>query len=340
MNKKLISALGLAAFAAAGYAAVVAYSLLGRQFNNEQTAYLYILPGDDMATVEQKIRETARPSCMAGFGLVSRALGLADRLKTGRYEVAPDMNMLGLIRRVASHAQTPVNLVVPSVRTVGDMAGRLADKLMLDSADVMRVLTDSDACRRLGYTTQTVPALFVPNTYQVYWDVTADDLLSRLQRENAAFWTEEREQKARALGMTHDEVATLASIVDSETADNAEKPRVAGLYINRLRAGMPLQSDPTVIFAIGDFSIRRVMHRHTEYDSPYNTYKYAGLPPGPIRIPTIAGIDAVLDHEHHSYIYMCAKEDFSGTHNFAVSYGEHQQNARRYTQALNNRGIK
>ena len=340
MKKTLLSVLGVAAFIGAGYVAVAGYSLLGRQFSNQDTAYLYIYPGDDMSAVEQKIVEAAQPSCMVGFGMAARVLRLDEKLRPARYEIVPDMNMLELLHHIATHAHAPLNLVVPSVRTVGDMAGRLADKLMLDSASLACVLTDPKACERIGYNEYTVPALFIPNTYQVYWDVTVDDLLERMQRENAAFWTDEREQKARTLGMTHEEVITLASIVDAETANNAEKPRVAGLYINRLKAGMPLQSDPTVIFAVGDFSIRRVLHKHIETSSPYNTYKNTGLPPGPIRIPTVAGIDAVLGYEHHNYIYMCAREDFSGTHNFAATYAQHQQNARRYTRALNSRGIR
>lgn len=140
--------------------------------------------------------------------------------------------------------------------------------------------------------------------------------------------------------MTHREVMTLASIVDEETANKAEKPMVAGMYIKRLQVGMPLQADPTVKFAIGDFSLRRIWEKHLSVDSPYNTYKNTGLPPGPIRIPSVDGIDAVLNYVHHDYLYMCAKEDFSGTHNFARTYGEHLQNARRYAQALNHRGIK
>ena len=212
---------------------------------------------------------------------------------------------------------------------------------MLDSASLADILTDTAACAQLGYTRETVPALFIPNTYQVYWDISAEQLLERLQKENAAFWNaEQRTAKAKALGMSREEVVTLASIVDSETTNNPEKPRIAGLYLNRLKANMLLQSDPTVIFAVGDFTIRRVLRKHLDIDSPYNTYKYKGLPPGPIRIPSVVGIDAVLNHEAHNYLYMCAKEDFSGTHNFAATYAEHQQNARRYIRALDKRGIK
>jgi len=193
---------------------------------------------------------------------------------------------------------------------------------------------------RLGYDHQTFLGMFIPNTYEMYWDVSAENLVERLHKEHQTFWNEERKGKAQALGMNENQVATLASIVDSESAYNPEKPRIAGLYLNRMKKGMSLQSDPTVIFALGDFTIRRVLNKHLTIDSPYNTYKYKGLPPGPIRIPSIAGLDAVLNHEDNNYIYMCAKEDFSGSHNFAVTYSEHQANARRYVKALNERGIK
>ena len=216
---------------------------------------------------------------------------------------------------------------------------------MADSAAIMQALTDETVVKDLGYTNETLPCLFIPNTYEVYWDVKVNDLLRRLKKENEVFWNEERRHKLAEVGsyageeMTIEKVVTLASIVDSETANNSEKPAIAALYMNRLRIGMPLQSDPTVKFALQDFALRRILHKHLEVDSPYNTYKNKGLPPGPICVPSIAGIDAVLNHANHEYIYMCAKEDFSGTHNFAVGYAEHQRNAARSAAALNKRNI-
>jgi UPF0755 protein len=340
MKRMVLKTVGAMAFVGAGIGASMAYVLLGHPFRNAEPAYLYVYPDDKLEQVEGRLRDIANPSCMWGLTLSDKIFGLSDKLRTGRYEVTSDMNMLALVRRLKNHAQAPVNLVVPSVRTVQDMAGRLGGKLMVDSAALADILTDSVACAKLGYTTATVPALFIPNTYQVYWDISIEDFLKRLVKENQTFWTDDRQAKSKALGMSREEVVTLASIVDSETANNLEKPRIAGLYLNRIRVGMPLQSDPTVVFAVGDFSLRRILRKHLMVDSPYNTYIYKGLPPGPIRIPSVAGIDAVLNHETHSYLYMCAKEDFSGTHNFATSYAEHQQNARRYAKALDARGIK
>ena len=219
------------------------------------------------------------------------------------------------------------------------LAARVARQLMIDSVTLATHLNNPDTWKSLGYTRETFPALFIPDTYEVYWETSAQSFVDRMAKVNHDFWNGKRTNKAKQIGLTPIEVVTLASIVDSETANNAEKSRIAGLYINRLNRGMLLQSDPTVIYAVGDFSIRRVLNIHLQTQSPYNTYIVHGLPPGPIRIPSIAGIDAVLNYERHNYIYMCAKEDFSGTHNFATTYAEHMQNARKYINALTKRNI-
>ena len=185
-----------------------------------------------------------------------------------------------------------------------------------------------------------MPALFIPNTYEAYWNTDAEAFIQRMKKEYERFWTQERKDKAQACGLTPVEVSTLASIVEEETANGPEKPMVAGLYIKRLNKGMLLQADPTVKFGLQEFGLKRILFKHLEVDSPYNTYKHAGLPPGPIRIPSIQGLESVLNYTQHHYIYMCAKEDFSGTHNFAVTAAQHQANARRYQQALNRRKIK
>lgn len=211
---------------------------------------------------------------------------------------------------------------------------------MTDSSNLARLLMDSTYCAQIGYSTETLPCLFIPNTYEVYWTMTPEAFVKRMQKEHDRFWNEERKAKAQSIGLTPEEVATLASIVEEETANNAEKPMVAGLYINRLHADMPLQADPTVKFALQDFGLRRILHTHLETDSPYNTYKHTGLPPGPIRIPSIQGIESVLNYTRHNYLYMCAKEDFSGTHNFAATFSQHLANARKYQQELNRRKIK
>ena len=298
--------------------------------------YLYLRPADTPDSVRTRLSDLGIRT--TGFSLLNRLLGY--KVRSGRYAVRPGENLLTLFRRLRNGQQEPLNLTIPSVRTLDRLAGYLGERLMVDSAAFVTAFCDSARCAALGYTRETLPALFIPNTYQVYWDTSLDDFLARMKRENETFWTQNRNQKAKAMGMSHEEVVTLASIVDEETANNGEKPMIAGMYLKRLSIGMPLQADPTVKFAVGDFALRRIRGEHLKVESPYNTYRNTGLPPGPIRIPSVAGIDAVLNHVQHDYLYMCAKEDFSGTHNFARTYAEHQQNARRYIRALNERGIK
>ena len=240
-----------------------------------------------------------------------------------------------------------MNLTVPSVRTIDKLSAELSKKLMLDSLEIRKALTDEATCEKYGYDTATIACMFIPNTYDIYWNVSVSKLLDRMKKESDKFWNFERTQKAKAMKLTQVEVITLASIVDEETANNAEKPMIAGMYYNRLMLrnaeypeGMPLQADPTIKFAWKQFGLKRIYNNLLSIKSPYNTYKNPGLPPGPIRIPSVAGIDAVLNHVKHEYIYMCAKEDFSGTHNFARTYQEHLQNAAKYSKALNERGIK
>lgn len=305
-----------------------------------KTEYVYIDSDDTQDSVFSKIHPIANAIPMSGFSTLARHSGYADHIRTGRYAIHPGEGALMVFRHLKNGQQTPVSLTIPEVRTIDRLAGALARKLMLDSANVAIHLSDSAYCARWGYDTATVAALFVPNTYDIYWNVGLDRLMERMEKENQKFWNDERRGKAEAMGMTPVEVATMASIIDEETANNAEKPMIAGMYYNRLKAGMPLQADPTIKFALKDFALRRIYHKLLYIDSPYNTYRYEGLPPGPIKIASIAGIDAVLNHVEHDYLYMCAKEDFSGTHNFARTYQEHLQNAARYTKALNERGIK
>jgi len=320
--------------------AITTYFLFGPTLRNTQTSYVFIDPDDDIDSVCSKLNESVNPRTLSGFRMLAKLKDYDQHIRTGRYAIAPSTSVVGLFRKLRNHDQEPLNLVIPTTRTVPQLCGKLAEKLMADSLALLEALTDSARCAELGLSKETLPALIIPNTYEVYWDISPENFVSRMAKEHDRFWTDERKAAAQALGMTPEQVTTLASIVDSESNYTPEKPTIAGLYLNRLHKGIPLQSDPTVIFAIGDFSMRRVLNRDLAYDSPYNTYKYAGLPPGPIRIASIAGIDAALHPDKHNYLYMCAKEDFSGSHNFAVTYNEHQQNARRYVNALNQRGIR
>lgn len=334
----LIAVLAVASLAIAAVL-WMASSLLRPNFDLTESAYVYVRPSTTEADLLQQLSTDARARSLAGWKLLRKLTDFHPR--AGRYAIQPDDNLIAVFRRLRNGQQAPVRLTIPSVRRLSRLAGTLSEKLMLDSTEVAEAFADSTFAASYGYTTATLPALFIPNTYEVYWTITLDALMQRMQRENDSFWKSDgRDEAAQRLGMSHNEVITLASIVDEETNATSEKPRVAGLYLNRLRLGMPLQADPTVKFAIGDDTLRRILGSHLRIANPYNTYLNTGLPPGPIRIASISGIDAVLKAERHDYLYFCAKEDFSGTHNFARTFAEHQQNARRYQRALNERGIK
>ena len=301
---------------------------------------VYIDEDDNIDSVYAKLDNVASRHAMSGFKTLVRHSSYENHIRSGRYEIEDGNSAFTVFRKLKNGLQSSVRLTVPTVRTADRLAGVLAKKLMADSATIYKALTDPATCAKYGYTPETMLCMFIPNTYEVYWNTPVNKFLDKMNAESKKFWNSERRQKAEAMGFTEEEVITLASIVDEETANDAEKPMVAGMYYNRLKANMPLQADPTIKFAMKDFDIRRIYHNMLNVNSPYNTYRNTGLPPGPIRIPTVAGIDAVLNHAHHNYLYMCAKEDFSGTHNFAETYEEHLENAAKYSDALNKRGIK
>lgn len=307
-----------------------------------ETVYIYVYPTDNAQSIKHKISSAldAEQASLPGFDALMKYYHYDEHIKPGYYAIRPGDSMRTLCLRLLSGNQSPIRLIVPSVRTLDRLASAVSKQLMTDSATIMSTLTDVHLIDSLGYTPASFPALFIPNTYEVYWTMTAEQFVSRMVKEHGRYWNASRMAKAKAQGLTPNEVITLASIVDEETNKDDEKPLVAGLYLNRLHRGMLLQADPTVKFAMGDFELRRILFAHLEVDSPYNTYKYAGLPPGPIRIPSMAAIESVLNPAQHKYLYMCAKEDFSGYHNFATTLSQHNANARRYQQALNKRGIK
>lgn len=261
-------------------------------------------------------------------------------IRTGRYVLPARMGNAFLIRKFRNGQQDPINLSFARIRTQGQLAARLSAQLMLDSTAVASRLADPTYMERFGLDVPNAVTLFLPNTYEMYWNIDPDDLFLRMHREYKAFWNEERLAKASALGFTPQQIATIASIVEEETNKDVDKPIIAGLYMNRLRLGMPLQACPTVKFALQDFSLRRILNRHLEVDSPYNTYKNPGLPPGPIRIPTAKTMDYVLNPVKSNYLFMCASTAFDGTHHFSTNYGQHAAYAREYQRALNARGIK
>ena len=299
-------------------------------------AYLLEIPSNSVyKNVVDKLYEERVINDALSFSFVAKILGYQEAVKPGLYQIEPKMNNLQLVRMLRSGQQTPVRVTFNTVRTQEELAEKISVNLEVSKEQVLELLQDSVYIRKFGFEEETVMSLFIPNTYEFWWDTSAEELFERMHKEYQSFWTEARSQKAQDLGLSKEEVSTLASIVQAESQKSDERPKIAGVYLNRLRIGMPLQADPTLVFAAGDFSIKRLTAKQMAIDSPYNTYKYAGLPPGPINLPDINSLDAVLNFEKHSYLYFCAKEDFSGYHSFAVGYDEHLSNARRYQRALN-----
>lgn len=269
------------------------------------------------------------------FLRAARFLKLKDNFRPGLYRLKPGTGNKALVRMLSRGWQQPVRLVIPGYyRSLDRFAEFLGEQLEAGSQDFLAVFNDAGKAENYGFRPETFIGMFIPNTYEVWWTVTPDEFLERMHKEYENFWKGDRDAKALAIGLTRQEVSTLASIVIEESKYEPELPRIAGVYMNRLHRDMPLQADPTVLFAVGDPSIKRVLNRHLEVDSPYNTYKYAGLPPGPITMPPVVAIDAVLNYERHDYLYFCAKDTFDGQHVFAKTLSAHNENARRYQRAL------
>lgn len=340
MIKKILSAITILTCIAVAVIGYAYYLIKSPLVSIDETAYIYIYPHDTSESIIEKVKAAVPSTNILGFKILAKHNNLDRQKRTGRYAIQSNDNMHTIYRRIVSNQQTPVMVTVPSTRTIEQLVSAVSKQLMMDSASLSRFTTSPIYYNKIGYSTETLPCLFLPNTYELYWDISPERFMIRMMKEHRNFWNEERKAKAKAIGLTTDEVSTLASIVDEETNNNAEKPIVAGLYINRLRQDIPLQADPTIKFALGDFTRKRILNTDLETESPYNTYKKAGLPPGPIRIPTLQGIESVLNYAKHKYLYMCAKEDFSGTHNFATNLAQHNANAKRYQNALNKLKIK
>ena len=301
--------------------------------------YLYIPSGSQVEDVYQRIREKGLIEDQESFEWLAEKKNYPSHLHPGKYKISEGMSNNALINLLRAGRQEPVDLIFNNIRTMPQLAGIVSHQIEADSATLITLLRDKNYLEQFDMDPQTAPAMFIPNTYEFWWDTSAKGFIQRMHKEYQDFWEGEKIEKARQLDMTPVEVTTLASIVDEETIHDAEMPDIAGVYINRLERGMRLQADPTIKYAIGDFSINRVLTKHLQIDSPYNTYKNAGLPPGPISIPSIAAIQGVLNYTHHEYLYFAAKPDFSGYHNFSKTHRQHINNARRYQQALNRKDI-
>ncbi|QDA59262.1 endolytic transglycosylase MltG [Hymenobacter jejuensis] len=305
-----------------------------------QPTYVLIRRGQPYKAVLDSINATGVIVDRLSFAFVAKLMKYDRLVKPGRYELKDGYTNRQLVSDLRAGRQSPLKLTFQNIRLREDLAKKLSTAIDSRPHQFDSLLSSPSYTRGLGFDTTTILSMFIPNTYELYWNTSADNLMHRMKKEYEKFWTPARDAKAKALGLNRQQVSTLASIVEAEQQQHAdERPRVAGVYLNRLKRGMLLQADPTVIYANRDFTIKRVLNVHLAKDSPYNTYKYKGLPPGPINLPSIASIDAVLNPEQHNYLYFCAKEDFSGYHAFATNEAAHLVNARRYQAALNRMAI-
>ncbi|MDR1172138.1 MAG: endolytic transglycosylase MltG [Bacteroidales bacterium] len=297
--------------------------------------FLYIPSNSTFNDVCSLLREGGLHD-VESFRWVAGKMHYPDRVKAGRYRLTDGMSNLELVRMLRAGRQIPVKVIFNNIRLNTQLAGAVASSIEADSAGIMALLTDSAYfAEHFKLAPQSVLSLFIPNTYEFFWNTSAKGFVERMSKEYDRFWTENRRQKAFEAGLTPLQVSILASIIEEETQMSSEKPVMAGVYINRLNRGMLLQADPTIRYAVGDFTIKRVLNRHKEIQSPYNTYQNTGLPPGPICIPSIASIDAVLNYVRHDYLFFCAKDDLSGYHNFARTLEQHNKYAQAYQKALN-----
>ena len=307
--------------------------------NQFEQGYLYIPTGSNLDDVVAIIKAQHILNNTESFKWVASKMNFKN-IKPGKYKITKGLSNIELVRLLRSGKQEPIKLTFQNIRLKTDFAGYIGKNFEIDSLAFLNMLDSIDLVRQYGFDEETIFCMFIPNTYELYWNTSKEKFFERMQKEYVKFWNTERLAQAKAIGLSPVQVSILASIVDQEALLNREMIRIAGVYMNRLNRGIKLEADPTVIFANGDFTVKRVLYKLLQKDSPYNTYKYNGLPPGPICMPSVAAIDAVLHFEKHNYIYFCAKEDFSGLHNFASNVTEHQMNARKFQQALNNRGIK
>jgi len=317
------------------------YSVYSKVFdsNVKKSGLLYIPTGSGFQQVVDSLRSGGFLKNHSSFEWVSSKKKYQQKVLPGAYTIKSGWSNNELLNLLRSGNQTPVRVTFNNIRFREELAARLAHYLEPDSAAFLTVLNNDKIASGFGLTRETFPMLIIPNTYQLYWNTTPSKFIERMKWEYDRFWNESRKKKAAELSLSPLQVVTIASIIQEETNKNEEKPRMAGVYINRVKRGWLLQADPTVKYALGNFLIKRVLTEYLSINSPYNTYKYAGLPPGPINFPDTSTVDAVLNAETHNYMYFCAKEDFSGYHNFAQSLAEHNRNAIRYQNALNNNKI-
>ena len=326
----LLFSILLSSFAFYGYQILYSPNILVEK----EGRYLVIEQGETFKSLQDKLYDNHYVNDLVSFSFLARLMDYDQAIKPGRYALDKNMTNLQAIRLLRAGKQEPVNITFNNVRLISDLPEKITTNIMITPAQFNTALLKFIDENKYGFDEQNIISMFIPNTYEVYFNISAEGLIERMYAEYEKFWNEKRLAKAKKMDLTPKEVSILASIVQAESIKKEESPIIAGLYYNRLEKGIALQADPTLVFAAGDFTIKRVLNEHKEIESPYNTYKYAGLPPGPINMPTIHSLNSVLDYKDHNYLYMCAKEDFSGYHNFASTLREHLNNARKYQRQL------
>lgn len=334
---KILAILAVIIMIAAGFAW---YLYKGNATGIAQTTYIRLSEKDDVNSISDKLETECGLKFPLVFKWVAGKMNLSRWIKKGRYEVKPGMTLVEVVRVFREGKSKTVNLVIRALTNMEMLAGNCGSRLEADSADYSAILQDTVFLSSLGFNRETVYALPLPDTYNIYWHTEPDELLLRLKEEYNKFWNTERNAKADSIGLSPLEVSILASIVSKETNKTDEMPMVAGMYLNRLKTGMALQADPTIKFALKEPGLKRIYKIHLEVASPYNTYLNKGLPPGPICVASKQAIEAVLNKTQHNFLFMCAKDDFSGYHTFATTYDEHLKNARKYQLALDRNGVK
>ena len=302
--------------------------------NHDHEIELFIAEGSSFDDVVSLLKEQNALKNYHIFDIVAGVLKYkSNKIPSGRYVLNSPMSTFSIVRKLRSGDQTPLNITFNNLRTINDLAGKLGSRLFIDSSLIMEKINNDSFLTSIGYNRENILSLFIPNTYQMFWNISVDKLFDRMKNEHDKFWSS-RQVKLDSLGMTDKDIYTLASIVEKETIVGDEKPKIASVYLNRLKTGMKLQADPTVVFATGDFTMTRVYHKHLTMESPYNTYMNYGLPPGPICMPDVSTIDAVINCDITDYIFFCASPDGSGRHLFAVDLAEHARNANKYRKWL------
>ena len=338
-KKFIIVLVVLIVIALAGTGIFYYLRLFGPNVSDKQQ-YLYIHTGENYEQVYDTLREKGILNDSTTFNWAAHNMKYVNRVKAGKYRLHEGMSNRKLIRMLELGEQEPVTVSFHNLRLKEQFAGFIGKKLESDSMSIVNLLDSDKFVSQYGFTPDNVYTMFLPNSYQLKWNTSPEKFFKRMYANYEQFWTPERRQKAADINLSPVQVSILAAIVDAEALHDDEMPTIAGLYLNRLKKGQKLESDPTIIFAKHDFTIRRVLNRDKSFDSPYNTYLHTGLPPGPVMMPSVNAVNSVLDYKKSNYIYMCAKEDFSGYHNFATNLADHMVNAHKFQHALDERNIK